>query len=98
MLGPLYRRLGDIVKYEAVGGAAPRDVRVLFSESGEDMLDGTHRANVPTLRLPLSEVPDGVSREDAFTINGTLYRAAEDGSAINSGDELFVPLKRVRQP
>ena len=93
MLGVLYERLGDTALYEAVDGSARRTVAVKFDQSGSEGLEGTHVVAEPRVRVKAADFPQGVLRDDAFTINGVAYRASQRGMPINDGSELEAPLR-----
>lgn len=95
MLSVLYQRVGDTASYEAVDGSAPRQVQVKFDLQGNDMLDGGHIADHPTLRIAASDAPGGVTRGDAFTIGGVTYQAREPGLPVLDGAEYQVNLSRA---
>lgn len=95
MLNVLYERLGDTATYEDVDGSAPRTVQVKFDQSGGEGLDGSHVLNEPRVRVRASDFPQGIRRDDAFTINGTAYRASQGGMSVNDGSELEAPLRLV---
>lgn len=91
MLGVLFERLGDTATYEAVGGGAPRSVAVKFDQGGSD--DGVHVFNEPRVRVKASDFPQGIRRDDAFTIAGVAYRASQGSVSLNDGHELEAPLR-----
>lgn len=91
MLDVLFERLGDTARYEAVDGSAPRTVSVKFDRAGSD--GGGHVFDEPRVRVMAADFPQGIRRDDAFTIGGVAYRASQGGMSLNDGAELEAPLR-----
>lgn len=94
-LPALYADFGVPVIHTALSDSSVTSIIGLHDQPGVELLGGEFLATDYTVRFVLADLPAGVRRGDALTVDGVSFTAREASQPLLDGLEHIVPLARA---